>query len=313
MWHQRPDTLFVAPQQLRFWQDIWRTDTVRELFHSPAYALVRERVLALPWWWVTPRHPHEHRHFSVWFGQTILRRHYAQPAVEDLYLLHDLLHAVTLEAAPESTFTTWQRQMRVNEIAVSLETEVLVYARCPQLRPQTFDFPIWADRFDLQPGQRQFMASRTERWWGERALLRPNPAQQVETALFEARPYGQTWPLPFPGSASFGQPEDLWAARRAVTLWPGDGASEQTIHRYEHAVARFYEAWQDTWQLVEAERQRFAYQIATGQWMQARRERELHWEAHSDDRGVPYGCIAERLRQDSNQPTSTEADLILSR
>ena len=68
-------------------------------------------------------------------------RTYAEPAMSDLYYLHEMVHAVLLYEAPRvpqpPLFTAWYRKMNGIELSASLETECYVYltyrarATCP--------------------------------------------------------------------------------------------------------------------------------------------------------------------------------------
>jgi hypothetical protein len=295
MWHRDPDTRLVEPGDRAFWQGIWRTEAMRTAFDDPAtgYGAVLERVIARPWWFVTQRHAGEAQHFSVWFAQTLIRRTYANPLLEDLALFHELLHGITFQDRPAGTEAQWRLRMRANEIAVSLETEVLIYARLPHLRAMTFDHPIWADRLDLRPGppRSPWPDPRTAAYLDAQARWSLSPLAIAERELRWAVPSQREWPLPFPATIEFPYFDRLWAARRSLTLAPTADPVEQTIARYEHQAPAFYDAWAPYWRQVEQSRVDFEARCDRGDWGEACAVREREWEALSDARGVPYGQL----------------------
>lgn len=178
----------------------------------------------------------ERQMFSVWFAHAIGRRNYENPVLHDLYLLHDLLHAYTFIDAPGDTPSRWRARMRANEIMVSLETEVLVYARCPSLRAHSFPHPVWADRFLAAGGVRGTAAD-----FGV-----PLNASERQLSTIAA-----IWPLETPSGWS-----GLWWARRRASLQPDPAClMEQAIAHYERQAAEEYAAWGRQWRQVERYRQ----------------------------------------------------------
>lgn len=282
MWHRDPHTLLIAPGHTAFWHTLWSSPAFRQLLADEriGYGAVRDWAAQQPWWFYTPHEAYEHRHFSVWFAQAIGRRVYANPVLADLYLFHDMLHARTFVDDPSSTEEAWHLRMRANEIAVSLETEVLVYTRAPALRAHTFDHPIWADTLLAGP----LSALDADRLAAYRAGAGQTPYEQ---ALRAAVP--TTWPLVAP-ALPFGSYEDLWDLRRALTLAPQPGVRiEQAFAHYERLAESDYAGWAQDWRSVEADRLAFQAQVDAGDWQGACLAREAQWTAHADGRGVPYG------------------------
>lgn len=285
MWHRDPDTRFVPPGD-DFWDTVWRSDEFRAALADPAdpYRRVVAAARLRPWWYVPVRHPQERQHFGTWFGRALGQRAYTKPLVHDLFLLHELLHACSFVDDPRGTEASWRYRMRANEIAVSLETEVLVYARHPTWRAHTFSKEIWADRFDLRavrgggPGAR-----RSRRLGSEQQLWRRRP-QASETP----------WILPHAATASFPAYADLWQRRRLAARQPQD-ALEETIRRYEGSADAFFHAWRPYWRHVERERVAFDDACSRGAWRSAVRRRERWWEVHADAQGIPYGGVACKL------------------
>ena len=290
-WADRADTVKVAPGDTGFWRALWRTDAFRALLEDPdsGYGQVLDWAASMPWWFITPTQAYERRHFGVWFGHAFVRRHYDNPLITDLFYWHDLLHAYTFARGPFASMTDWQRAMRANEIAVSMETEILIYWRAPSLRAQSFDFPIWADQ--LGSPLPAALRERQLRW----TVAQRGLAGAEEHRLWQAR---GCWPLPFPADPTRERPteQELWALRRAVTAWPDRRCPvEAMLADYEAQARPFYQAWRDRWEEVEAQRLAFAQACSQGRWQQAVEAREVLWRERADAQGVPYGEIAQGL------------------
>jgi hypothetical protein len=278
MWHRDPLTRRILPGDTGFWDTVWQSPQFRAALADPndPYAQVIAWAKTRPWWVVPLRQPCERYHFGAWFGQALGERTYAKPLIHDLYLFHEILHARTFVDRPERAESDWRRRMRADEIAVSLETEVLVYARHPDWRAHTFDQTIWADRFDLTPAP-----GHTD----------PVSLSSIaERRLFQARPRGGQWPIPFRPTVAFPSLVALWARRRAAAIAPLENDPvEATIARYEGEANIFFAAWQRRWRLVERDRVRFEAQCRAGLIATAMRHREARWEQVADAQGVPYG------------------------
>jgi hypothetical protein len=90
----------------------------------------------------------ERGHFTSWMNFICLRE-YENPAIQDLYYLHEILHASTMKYIPSLEFVRWKGKMIDNEVEVSLDSEVLVYHHLKSLREKSFSFEIWADSIDF--------------------------------------------------------------------------------------------------------------------------------------------------------------------
>lgn len=286
LWHQRTGSFRVAPGDRAFWEQLWTTPALRTQLLDPqgAYHWMIQAALKQPWWMIEPMEGYERRHFSAWFGNAFVQRHYDNPVITDLFYLHDLLHALTLPGRTFASPEQWQQHMRANEIAVSLETEILVYWRCPGLREQSFDFRIWHDALTTEG-----LATLAGRLDTYRHELADAPAELALRSAVGA------WPLAHPAQAVV-DATTLWDLRRAVTRAPDPtDAVERSLAVYEAQAEPFYAAWRPHWEAVEAERLAFAQACQSGPWEAAVAARETHWGRVADVAGVPYGTIARDL------------------
>lgn len=297
MWHERTNTQLVEPGDRAFWENLWRTDEFRALFADPrtGYGQVLDAAAKLPWWFVDSEQAYERRHFSVWFGNAFVRREYDNPVITDLFYWHDLLHALTFRRFAEPTNeAAWRLAMRANEIAVSMETETLIYWRHPGLRAKGWQQEIWFDQLQapLSASLRNRLASYRE----QVPAFSRAPFATYERDLREA--VMNPWPLPFDpaGTTSELDWNGLWDLRRAVTRKPDlNNAIERDIARYESMADPFFFHWSNDWKEVEDERFAFQALCDQGLWKEAVARRQAHWARVSNADGVPYGDIAQAL------------------
>lgn len=297
MWHKRSDTVLVEAGDRTYFDRLFATPAFRELLEDPTtgYGVLLDQASLRPWWFVSAQQPYERYHFSAWIGDTFLRRTYDNPVITDMYYWHDLVHAMTFRLLDPhiQDFQSWRLAMRSNEIAVSIETEMLIYLRNPSLRAHTFD-QIWLD--DLTDPLPERLATRLEAY---RARLQEDEAFATsEYALRSALP--EYWPLFHPIRA-LEQGRDFnwfWDLRRAVTLWPDENnAMEMALHKYEAQANPFYQKWTHHWREVENHRLEFANLIKRGAWREAVELRHKLWDNRADSNGVPYGDLAPRPKK----------------
>ncbi|HEY0131638.1 MAG TPA: hypothetical protein VGB57_09550 [Allosphingosinicella sp.] len=113
----------------------------------------------------------EWTHFSTWWGG-ILLCDYAKPAIRDLRYLHEIHHAATLPYIPNGNVPTFEAKAFRNEREASTATEMAIYLEFPELRPLTFDHPIFMDRFLFPDGDFGRPDARLiERWRSERDIV----------------------------------------------------------------------------------------------------------------------------------------------
>jgi hypothetical protein len=139
---------------IEFIGSLWRTDSFKCSHTSGYIADWVARFSEQPLLFFSMDDDHNEKgHFSAWMG-AIAIRHYENPAINDLYYLHELVHLITMRYLPGSDFETWRQKMFQNELETSLESEVHVYFALDSLRAQSFKQEIWADRFLNDPAFR---------------------------------------------------------------------------------------------------------------------------------------------------------------
>jgi len=84
--------------------------------------------------------------FTSWYNVLSIKK-YQNKYIQDLYYLHELTHITSMPYFKGLSFDDWCNKMRGNEVVASLESEVFIYFRFPELRKHTFKEEIWADRF----------------------------------------------------------------------------------------------------------------------------------------------------------------------
>lgn len=159
----------------------------------------------------------ERSHFYAWMGVVPKRHHYDNPAISDLYYLHEYLHLGQLSYPAGQDHDTWARRIWDNERHASLGSEVYVYFHLPELRTHTFSFEIWADRF------------LADRAWRERF---DTDRLGFEEAFIERREQAMNDPI------------------------PGD-ENERLISTYFGLNVAWAEAWGEKREMVESAMRRF--------------------------------------------------------
>ena len=162
----------------------------------------------------------ERAHFCSWWGVT-MNRSYDNPAIEDLYRLHEMFHSAFMPYFPGIGFDAFHRKMEDNELKASVCSEIRVYFELPDLRDLAFAHPIYADRF-LSDASMQ-------------TLWRENKPVAIET-LQEAR-----------RDVMFSKPE------HEMDL------SERWIRRFALQNSQWSTCWYDRY--LEIENHMFAFQI----------------------------------------------------
>jgi hypothetical protein len=244
-------TILDTPERVHaYCRSLWRTDLFRASHDAPD-GYIRTLITA---WSAVPRcfadmdDPWtEKAHFSPWWN-VIARRDYANPAIHDLFYLHEIAHCVHMTYDGSMTFEPWLAKMIENEARASLESEVLVYGALPGLRAMTFPHEIWADRFlgDRPLNPAILLAERL------RAVTTPRDDVERQLSLFGAqnRAWGEIWRTSYPivesQMASFlvharADPGGAIAQHRAwLAASVADAPLPYPFAREAHAFARIY-------------------------------------------------------------------------
>lgn len=115
--------------------------------------------------------PIEWTHFSTWWGG-ILLCDYDNACIRDLRYLHEIHHAATMPYVRDLNLATFEAINFRNEREASTFTEMAVYLELPDLRPLTFDHPLFVDRFLFPDGDlTRPEAALLARWQSEPDLV----------------------------------------------------------------------------------------------------------------------------------------------
>lgn len=113
----------------------------------------------------------EWTHFSTWWGG-ILLCDYENPTIRDLRYLHEMHHAATLPYIANGNIPTFEAKAFRNEREASTFTEMAIYLELPELRPLTFEHPLFIDRFLFPDGRLDRPDRRLlDRWRTEQDIV----------------------------------------------------------------------------------------------------------------------------------------------
>ena len=144
------DPIFlVRPEEVEeYVLGLWSDGAIRDnhLAGGPISDLVK-RFARTPRIFFTMTDPSiEWSHFSTWWGAIALGE-YDNPAIRDLRYLHEIYHGATMPYVRDLSLEAMEVRNFENERRASAYTEMAVYLDLPHLRKDTFDHPIFADRF----------------------------------------------------------------------------------------------------------------------------------------------------------------------
>ena len=106
----------------------------------------------------------EWTHFSTWWGG-ILLCDYDNPSIRDLRYLHEIYHGATMPYLANADLAMLESKNLGNEREASTFTEMAIYLELPDLRRQTFEHPIFVDRFLFPDGDLSRPDHRLLRRW----------------------------------------------------------------------------------------------------------------------------------------------------
>ena len=191
----------ITPEEIHaFFKALWRTPEFQQS-HVPGGYIHRwiDRLAEYPRLIGTMSDERiERAHFSPWWN-VIGRRDYENPAIHDLFYLHELSHMAMLVYEESVSWESWAAKMADNEMLASLESETLVYFAMPSLRARSFPKAIWADRFldggeqgggmhdaAVRAGHRSFMLM-------ERYRARRVPEDGIEERIAAFQEENESW------------------------------------------------------------------------------------------------------------------------
>lgn len=192
-----------------FWRTIWKSEQGMAWAASgdPQAAWLKDRLAQRPFFLCDPWEPAlQRRHFSQMWGQ-VFTRAYSNPALEDLYWIHELTHWATADLAPSKSFAQWSQKWDVNEQQASCASEILAQGALPGILRIAIGKDPWAARFgDLggaNPEDPSSWTSASRAAFAKRLAIRDG--KEAPTCEDEA------W------FAGFGKANESWAA-----LWVAD-------------------------------------------------------------------------------------------
>lgn len=132
-----------------FVKGLWKTDLFRDSHNVGGFifALVDEFAWTPRFFAEMSNGYLERAHFSTWWNVIMLRDDYTNPFIHDLYLLHEMYHAMRMPYIKDIGIRAFDEKMQRNELEASVLSEIVIYFELPELRRLSFDHEIYADRF----------------------------------------------------------------------------------------------------------------------------------------------------------------------
>lgn len=207
-----------------FWRDIWKSEQGRTWAASdhPQARWLKERLEKRPFFLCDPWEPAlQRRHFSQMWGQ-VFTRAYSNPALEDLYWIHELTHWATADLAPSKSFADWSLKWDVNEQQASCASEILAQGALPGILRIAIGKEPWAAKFGelggSNPEDSSTWTPASREAFAKRLAIRDG----VEPPTCE----DEAW------FAGFGKANESWAA-----LWMADWPKvDEGLAKYRQAL-----------------------------------------------------------------------------
>lgn len=158
-----------------YMEHIWRTPEFQRSHAERGFVFqVVEEFASLPrFFFDISDEKVEPSHFSSWWGG-IQKRVYDNPAIQDLYYIHELSHAGTMIHLPGLEYKNFSNKMFENELLASVRSEIQVYFELPTLREKSFPHEIFADRFLQDPKTQDRWSYEPKHLVQELSLIRRN-------------------------------------------------------------------------------------------------------------------------------------------
>lgn len=212
-----------------FWAGVWRTDKGRAWAGSGEGLAdwLRMRLSERPFFLSTPWEPRlQRRHFAQMWGQ-IFSREYENPALSDLFWVHELTHWACADLAPSRDFESWHAKWDLNELRASCTSEILIHGEVEGWDRDAFGRDVWARGFGRLGGTNPEDSSTWSR--GSRDADRRRHAIRDGEAEPNPSVSDEVW------LAGFKAENARWAE-----LWRGGEwrRIDRGLALYGHAVAR---------------------------------------------------------------------------
>lgn len=261
---------WLAPYSSQ-WNTIWVSSEFQDLMGKAGW--LRDEIMpyisSRPLGWFDP--PESARfYFSSWLMNCVMRRTYSNPLIQDLYVLHEALHAASLDEyflhAKKPTDA-----LRSNEIQVSLETECWIYLRYPQWVGRTFP-DLWV----MQPHIQQQMNDSL-------SVEKLQTPQELELHTLAKR---SAWPIrPLCGEMA----ERLWWIRRRMNT-NAQTSADHTVARYERMADKWIAQIANDISLVQQGREKFNLDLQKENWTTAV-DNWTHYLNQHLHNGLPFGDL----------------------
>jgi hypothetical protein len=213
--HEKMDTRgmmaprWIGAQELdEFWARLWSSDKGRQwsLSTQGLAPWLKERLRQRPFFYSQPWSPAlQRRHFSQMWGQ-VFARSYDNPAVADLYWIHELCHWACADLSPSRDFEQWCLKWDLNELRASCASEILVHGEVHSWDIDAFGRPVWARKFGPLGGSNPLR----EETWSESSRAASSARLAIREGLVEPKDEDERW------FASFKNANKEWAL-----VWEG--------------------------------------------------------------------------------------------
>jgi hypothetical protein len=198
-------TILIEREDIhRYMRNLFRTDAFKKSYDEGGFVYdVVDKFADMPRFFFEMSDKHdEMAHFSAWWGG-IQTREYKNDAIHDLYYLHEIFHAGTMTYIRDMEPANFQQKMIDNELGASTCSEIQAYFEMPELRAQSFEHEIFADRFLKDPYYQARWQEDPQRLIEELKILRrdvmirPDPDDRIEFWIHKFASqndgWGSTW------------------------------------------------------------------------------------------------------------------------
>lgn len=148
-------TLITVEEIHAYVARLWKSQPFRESYNTRGFIYQQVDAFArMPRFFAESSNDQlERSHFSTWWN-VIMLREYDNPYINDLYYLHEMTHAATMPYVKDIGRAAFDEKMQRNELEASVLSEIAVYFELEGLRENSFNHPIYADRY-LRDGDMQ--------------------------------------------------------------------------------------------------------------------------------------------------------------